>query len=199
MAIKQRKLREKEIFRASVIQAAYALIVKNGLEGLSLRKLAEDIEYSTSKLYHEFESKQDIIHLLAEDICQRQNERLRSLKKGTDAEEYLLRFTHEAVVFYVEEPASASILAAMRFDRLGIEKPAAFKLAAENFHNSVVALHIPRLSNKEALEEGLNVTRALMLGALSLLHRDSQESEKNLVVKIVDDGMKLIIAGWKSQ
>lgn len=197
MTVKQRKQREKEQFRASVIRVAYDLVKEAGLEGLSLRKLAAGLEYSTSKLYHEFKCKQGLIVLLAEDICQRQNERLQSIKKRGDAEEHLLQFTHEAVCFYADEPWSAGILSAIRFGGEAAEIPPAFKTAAENFRNCVSALNLSALSRVSALDEGLNVTRALMLGALSILRPTSTKSEKALVVKIVDDGMRLIVSGWK--
>lgn len=197
MAVTQRKQREKEQFRGLVIQAAYGLIKQAGIEGLTLRKLASALEYSTSKLYHEFGSKQDIIVLLAEDICQRQNALLQQLGRGDDPEEHLLKFTHEAVRFYTNEPWSAGILSAVRFGGQGMDLPPAFKEAAERFRKDVSSLNLAALATSAALDEGLNVTRALMLGALSLLRPDSEESEKNLVVKIVDDGMRLIISGWK--
>lgn len=197
MAISQRKQREKEQFRCLVIQTAYGLIKEEGLEGLSLRKLATALEYSTSKLYHEFGSKQDIIVLLAEDICRRQNERLQLLKRGNDPVEYFLQFTHEAMLFYTDEPWSASILSAVRFGREEMEVPPAFKEAAERTRKDVANLNLEALSTPEELDAGLNVMRALMLGALSILRPDSEDSEKNLVVKIVDDGMRVLIAGWR--
>jgi|GEM_PF-5358897 len=198
MTIKQRKEREKEQFRVSVIQVAYELVKQAGLEGLSLRKLATGLEYSTSKIYQEFKGKQDLIILLAEDICQRQNERLQSLQQEVNAEKHLLQFTHQAVCFYAEEPWSAGVLSAIRFKGQPNEMPPAFKKAAENFRNCVEALNLSVLATAEGLNEGLNVTRALMLGALSILRPDSTETEKALVIKIVDNGMQLIVAGWKS-
>ncbi len=197
MTVKQRKEREKEQFRACVIKVAYDLVKQGGLEGLTLRKLAAGLEYSTSKLYHEFGGKQDLIVLLAEDICTRQNARLQRIAKSSDPEEHLLQVAHEAVCFYVEEPWSAGVLSAIRFGGLATEVPPAFKKATENFRELVAALNFSVLSTADALDDGLNVTRALMLGALSILRPDSREDEKALVVKMVDDGMRLIIAGWK--
>ncbi len=199
MTIAQRKQREKEQFTTSVIQAAYGLVKEVGLEGLSLRKLAAALSYSTSKLYHEFGSKQELLVLLAEDICRRQNMRLAKLEKNEDPEKHLLQVTREAMCFYAEQPWAAGILAAVRFNSSDkTEVSPAFKIAAEYYRSCVVALNLSALSTSETLEEGLNVTRVLMLGALSILRSDSEETTKELVVKIVDDGMRLIIAGWKS-
>src|SRR5690348_6447239 len=95
-----RKEREKERFKNDVIQVAYSLVKEAGLAGLTLRKLAKRLEYSTTKLYHEFGAKNALLVLLGEDICQRQNERLEALKKLPDPEEHLLFVTREAMKFY---------------------------------------------------------------------------------------------------
>ncbi|MBS0628816.1 MAG: TetR/AcrR family transcriptional regulator [Verrucomicrobia bacterium] len=198
MTVKERKIREKERFKGEVLRVAYDLLKEGGLEGLTLRKLATGLEYSTTKLYHEFGGKQELIGLLAEDICERQNRRIEKIKKDADPEKHLLRVTREASVFYTEEPWSAGILAIVRFGGENIPMPPAFIEAAKRFRSCVDALNIPALKSGAALDEGLNVTRALMLGALSILHPDSSEKEKLLVIKIIDDGMRLIIAGWRS-
>ncbi len=193
MGTSTRKQREKEQFKSQVLGVAYKLIKEGGLDGLTLRKLAQGLEYSTTKLYHEFGSKQDLLVLLAEDVCQRQNARLETLKKLPDPEEHLLQLTHEATRFYVEEPWSAQILAFIRFGTNAM--PPSFVQAAENYKANLMALNLPAAW----IEDGLNVTRALMLGALSILRTDSTPDEKNLVLKIVDNGMRLIIAGWRSK
>ena len=193
MGTSTRKQREKEQFKTQVIQIAYALIKESGLEGLTLRKLAQKLDYSTTKLYHEFGSKQDLLVLLAEDVCQRQNARLETLKKLPDPEAHLLQLTHEAARFYVEEPCSAQILAVIRFGTNTM--PPSFVKAAENYKANLMALNLPAAS----IDDAQNVMRALMLGALSILRQDSTPDEKELVLKIVDNGMRLIIAGCRSK
>lgn len=199
MTIVQRKQREKDQFFSAVIHAAYDLLNENGFEGLTLRKLAAALSYSTTKLYYEFGDKQGLYLLLAEDICARQNAKLANLKKENDPVESLLLFTHEALCFYADEPWSAGILGAVRFEKLDPSAiPATFKIAADNYRRYVVNLNFSYLADLDKLEEGLNITRALMFGALSILHPDSDKQAKDRVIKIVDDGMRLIVAGWKS-
>ncbi len=196
MAIQERKQREKEQFKAQVLEAAYAIIRKGGLEALSLRKLASALEYSTTKLYHEFGEKEQILSLLAEDICKRQNIRLEALEKMPTAEEQFLLLTHEAICFYVQEPSSAEVLRAVRFSDMA--QPIAFQLAARRYRAHLEALNLPKLATEQALDEAIMLTRALTLGALSILHHGSDENKKKLSTKIVDDGIRLFIAGWKS-
>ena len=64
MGIQERKEREREERRNLILQAAEDIITREGLEGLSLRKIAERIEYSPAAVYHYFNNKEDILEQL---------------------------------------------------------------------------------------------------------------------------------------
>ncbi|MFW5803911.1 MAG: TetR/AcrR family transcriptional regulator [bacterium] len=61
MGIKERKIREKEILREKMLNAAAELLVKDGFENLSIRKIAKKIEYSPALIYHYFKDKSDLV------------------------------------------------------------------------------------------------------------------------------------------
>ncbi len=71
--------REKRHARTkqAILDAAQQIIVERGTEGLSMREIAQHIEYSPSGLYEYFRSKDEIIHSLCEDGFQRLTERIR--------------------------------------------------------------------------------------------------------------------------
>jgi AcrR family transcriptional regulator len=64
MTITDRKLREKEEMRELILKAAMKLIKHEGLHNLSLRGIAEKIEYSPATVYLYFSDKAEIIHAL---------------------------------------------------------------------------------------------------------------------------------------
>ena len=64
MTIADRKTREKEEMRNLILKKAMELIKKDGLENLSLRGIAEKIEYSPATVYLYFSDKMEIIHAL---------------------------------------------------------------------------------------------------------------------------------------
>jgi AcrR family transcriptional regulator len=67
MGSKERVGREKEAVRIAILQAARELFVSEGYRNVSMRKLAERIEYSPAAIYSYFPAKDDIFFALAEE------------------------------------------------------------------------------------------------------------------------------------
>lgn len=76
MGILERRQRQKEEVRASILRAAWELVKAEGWQVLSIRKIADAIEYSVPVIYDHFENKEAILteftrrgfRLLNEDI-----------------------------------------------------------------------------------------------------------------------------------
>jgi len=67
MGIKERQERDREAVRRAILDAARALFVAEGFHNVSIRKIAERIEYSPAAIYSYFPSKDDIFFALAEE------------------------------------------------------------------------------------------------------------------------------------
>jgi AcrR family transcriptional regulator len=67
MGIKERQERDREAVRRSILDAARDLFVSEGYDNVSIRKIAERIEYSPAAIYGYFPSKDDIFFALAEE------------------------------------------------------------------------------------------------------------------------------------
>ena len=67
MGIKQRQERDREAVRRAILDAARELFVSEGYNNVSMRKIAERIEYSAASIYSYFPSKDDIFFELAEE------------------------------------------------------------------------------------------------------------------------------------
>ena len=67
MGIKERQERERETIRRAILDAARDLFVAEGFGRVSIRKIAERIEYSPAAIYGYFPSKDDIFFALAEE------------------------------------------------------------------------------------------------------------------------------------
>jgi AcrR family transcriptional regulator len=67
MGIKERQERDREAVRRGILDAARDLFVSDGFEHVSIRKIAERIEYSPAAIYGYFPSKDDIFFALAEE------------------------------------------------------------------------------------------------------------------------------------
>ena len=67
MGVKERQEREKEAVGRAILDAARDLFVSEGYQNVSIRKIAERIEYSPAAIYSYFPSKDDIFFALAEE------------------------------------------------------------------------------------------------------------------------------------
>lgn len=81
MGLQERRQREKESVRANILQAAFSLAKNEGWAALSIRKIADAIEYSAPVVYDHFENKEAILfeislngfYLLQKDLIKAQN------------------------------------------------------------------------------------------------------------------------------
>jgi len=67
MGIKERRAREKSETRDKILDAARDLFISEGYEGVSMRKVAEKIEYSPTAIYVHFADKKDLFHQLCQE------------------------------------------------------------------------------------------------------------------------------------
>src|SRR4029077_11702612 len=67
MGIKERQERDREAGSRAILDAARDLFVTEGYDNVSIRKIAERIEYSPAAIYSYFPSKDDIFFELAEE------------------------------------------------------------------------------------------------------------------------------------
>jgi len=61
MGILERRLRQKVEVKTSILQAAWQLVLEEGWQALSIRKIADAIEYSAPVIYSHFENKDAIL------------------------------------------------------------------------------------------------------------------------------------------
>jgi AcrR family transcriptional regulator len=91
MGIKERQDRERLAVREAILTAARDLFVAEGYGQVSIRKIAERIEYSPAAIYSYFPSKDDIFFALAEEGFQRLDEATQAVHGAADPIEDLRR------------------------------------------------------------------------------------------------------------
>jgi AcrR family transcriptional regulator len=67
MGIKERREREKQLTRQSILTAAHQIARQEGWPALTIRKVADQIEYSTPMIYEYFANKEEILLELMRD------------------------------------------------------------------------------------------------------------------------------------
>jgi AcrR family transcriptional regulator len=85
MGIKQRRAREKEGLREEILDAARTLFVKEGYESVSIRKIAEKVEYAPGTIYLYFQDKQEILDRICEETFTKLIARLQAIEHDPSA------------------------------------------------------------------------------------------------------------------
>ena len=67
MTVKERRAREKEELRAEILDAARELFAKEGYENVSMRKIAEKIDYSPTTIYLYFKDKDELCRSVCDE------------------------------------------------------------------------------------------------------------------------------------
>jgi AcrR family transcriptional regulator len=110
MGIRERQSRERDTVRRKILNAARGLFLAEGYANVSMRKVAERIEYSPGAIYSYFASKEDIFFALAEEGLQL----LRMhCSAAIDADSALKRLRAECWRFYTfskEQPEYFSLI-----------------------------------------------------------------------------------------
>jgi AcrR family transcriptional regulator len=84
MGIRERQDRERQAVRQAILDAARDLFVDEGYRNVSIRKIAERIEYSPAAIYSYFPSKDDIFYALAEEGFRRLDAQVRDVVGADD-------------------------------------------------------------------------------------------------------------------
>ena len=68
MGVKERRARQKGLLRQEILDAARDILVREGYEGLSMRKVAERIDYSPTAIYLHFKDRDDLVFCVCEQL-----------------------------------------------------------------------------------------------------------------------------------
>jgi len=104
MGVKERREREKSETRDKILDAARELFVTEGYEGVSMRKVAERIEYSPTAIYVHFADKEELFRELCHQDYARLAEVFQSSVMSTDPVERLKQIGQIYIEFGIRNP-----------------------------------------------------------------------------------------------
>jgi len=105
MGSKQRRAREKEGLREEILDAARALFVKEGYQNVSIRKIADKIEYAPGTIYLYFRDKAEILDRICEETFAKLLRKMEAIRKDTAAPiDKLARGLRTYIQFGLENP-----------------------------------------------------------------------------------------------
>jgi len=131
MGISDRKAREKAEMKRMILNAALDLFSNEGYESVSIRKIAEKIEYSPSSLYNYFEDKTAILLELLKEGFNVLYQKQLSVQAIPDPVDRLIEHGRAYMEFAIKYPYYYDLMFIMRdpveniefkkFDDIGVE------------------------------------------------------------------------------
>ncbi|WP_225413670.1 TetR/AcrR family transcriptional regulator [Stigmatella hybrida] len=110
MGTVERRERQKAEVRTTILRVARELVVREGFEGLTMRKLAEAIEYSPAAIYLHFKNRDDIARALCLQGFEELLARLEPAAREPVAVRRLRALAEAYVGFGLEHPETYRLL-----------------------------------------------------------------------------------------
>lgn len=110
MGVKERKERDKEAMRDMIIQSAHQLFVDRGFEEVSIRNIAEAIEYSPATIYLYFKDKNDIYYSIQGEAFKIFNKYMAESATVKDPLKQVIKMGEQYVKFAHKYPAYYKIM-----------------------------------------------------------------------------------------
>ncbi len=116
MGVQERRAREKQELRQEILDAARDLFIREGFENVSMRKIAEMIEYSPTTIYLHFQDKADLLDCVCEETLQKLENRLAAIAAVTfDPLDRLTLGLRAYIEFGLEHPNDYRVAFLMEF------------------------------------------------------------------------------------
>jgi len=156
MGVIERKARQKQFLRQEILDAASELFVREGYENVSMRRIAEKIEYSPTTIYLYFRDKAELL----EQVCAETFARLSLVLSRIQAEpgdpiERLKRGLVAYIKFGIDNPhhyrATFMLRAPTDFDEAKRERPDSPGMQAFDFlrHRVNDAVGAGKIKNRD--------------------------------------------------
>lgn len=111
MGVKERKERDKAEMREMILQSAHKLFIDRGFEEVSIRNIAESIEYSPATIYLYFKDKNEIFYALHNEAFKKFNDQMAtSLSTIADPFDRLIGMGEKYIQFATEHPKYYEIM-----------------------------------------------------------------------------------------
>lgn len=101
MGVQERKARERQEMKAMILRAAHTLFLKRGFASVSIRSIADTIEYSPAVIYLYFKDKNEIFYALQGEAFKAFNAFIADVETVADPFNQLLLFARKYMEFSV--------------------------------------------------------------------------------------------------
>jgi AcrR family transcriptional regulator len=200
MGIKQRREREKQEVRQGILTAAREIARKEGWQSVTIRKVAERIEYSPPTIYEYFESKEDILIELRREGFRQIATMLKAIREATaDPEQRLLDMVEAYWNFAMSNPELYQVmngLGGVPFDCL--EKPPAAYEVFDTTQEALVDWARAKGVDIPDMKGAVEIIRSLVHGLISLTMVDRFYGGESRAKELLQRAMHDMFVAWRT-
>jgi AcrR family transcriptional regulator len=161
---RNRREREKQHLRETILKAAEELFLEVGYEAFSLRKVAERIGYSATTIYLYFQDKDDLLFALACEGLEQFGSDLEAAEASSDDPRRQIEAIGRAyIAFGLRHPAHYRLMFMQRGDFLIKPLPGSDRLTVEAF--GTIGRSVQRAMDQGLIPPGDPATTANVLWA----------------------------------
>ncbi len=181
----RRRQQQREDARRAILDATEALLVEEGYERFSMRRLAGRCGYTAPTIYHYFGDKRGLIDAVLEERFERVLSRIREIPHGGDPVQSLRRMLEVFTDFGIENPTHYRLLTAPRpEDSPNPESAEALRAALEQRIGELQAAG--RLETGD-IEEAFQIIWVVIHGLVSLrINQPDYEWKERMVEHALD-------------
>lgn len=106
--------------RRAILDAAESLLLRHGLEAVSIRRVAQRSGYTAPTLYHHFGDKNGLIDAALEERFREAHAVMAAIPRGADAARYLRDMARAFIRFALENPDHYRLLTTKRRHTAGV-------------------------------------------------------------------------------
>ena len=104
MGVRERREREREQTRTTILSAARDLFVREGYDAISMRRIADAIEYSPTAIYVHFKDKRELFRGVCREDFARLTQLAQKVVQVRDPVERIRRIGHAYIEFALQHP-----------------------------------------------------------------------------------------------
>jgi AcrR family transcriptional regulator len=207
VGVAERRERERAELRRQIIDAARDLLLEQGLPGLSMRAIAERVEYSPATIYLYFRDKDELVRevvhtgfgMLTETV---EAELVRAGETASAMDQYgamgraYARFAVENPAYFrvmFELPATAE-----QSCEPVVGSPADFEAAVAMVRRAVAAGEVHAVDPRRMALVGWGLVHGLTTLYLAG-HLSTELGSADEFMELIEDAMKSIYTGWKPE
>lgn len=115
MGVSERRQRDKENLRRRILEVSREIVIAEGFDALTIRRVADAVEYAPGTLYLYFENRDAIARALCLEVFQAMYAALSPVAKVKEPAKRLRAFLRKYVVFALDQPEMYRL--ALMFDQ----------------------------------------------------------------------------------